>query len=60
MTAFNRTIVLLSFIGLAGWLGFLAKIGTLTAVDIATILAAVGTPIGLYVGLKGKNGDGEK
>lgn len=54
ITAFNRTILLLSLVALAG---FLAKIGYADAVQL---IACVAGPIMAYVGLKGKGSEAKE
>lgn len=55
-TKMNRTLVLICFMGLAGWLAFLGSQpqSALTAANILTILTATGAPVGIYIGVKGK------
>lgn len=49
-TSFNRTILLVCFLALVGFLATL----NLAAKDLVMIIGAVATPITLYLGIKGK------
>ena len=52
---FNRMLVLVAFMFLAGWLGWLmaGAIDKIEPVHVVAILAAVGGPVGTYIGIKG-------
>ena len=52
-TSFNRTVLLICFMALVG---FLATRSNITAKDLVLIIGAVATPITLYLGIKGKGG----
>lgn len=53
MTAYNRTIVILGFISLVGWLGFLCKQGALSTENAVTLAALVSPIVVNYVTIKG-------
>jgi len=49
MGVFNRTILILGLIGLAGWLAYLG----IDPEKIAVICSAVSAPLLTYIGVKG-------
>ena len=49
MGIFNRTIIILAIIALAGFLAYLK----IDSEQIAKIIMAVATPAGIYIGVKG-------
>lgn len=56
-TQFNRTIVLLAFMALAGWLAYLqAKNVYLKAEGVMAVLGVIGPSVTGYVIIKGKGG----
>ena len=56
MGVFNRTILILGLVGLAGWLAYLG----IDPQAIAGIIAAVAGPLTAYIAVKGKGGNGAK
>ena len=49
MNVFNRMVIILAIVALAGWLAFLK----IDPEAIVKIIMAVSTPAGIYIGVKG-------
>jgi len=52
---YNRTIVLLGYMVLCGWMGYLQLDNSLSMENALAILGLVGAPVAAYIGIKGKN-----
>ena len=52
---YNRTIVLLGYMVLCGWIAYLQLDNSLSMENALAILGLVGAPVAAYIGIKGKN-----
>ena len=55
MNKFNRTIVLLGLMVLAGWMSYLMAVEDFDSEKVSYILGLVAGPVGAYIGVKGSN-----
>ena len=55
MGTYNRTIVLIAYMLLCGWVAYLQVGNQLSMENALAILGLVGAPVAGYIGIKGKN-----
>ena len=53
MGKFNRTLVLIGLMGLAGWIAWLMATQNFSADSAAFIFGAAASPVAAYIGVKG-------